>query len=118
MADYGTFAKAEEAGFPPDAMVDDDHERFQAEAAWLRSHGLHGVLSPSAALPGTVDLTLFGPRVAVRWDAEPKLALALPVQRLATRAPPRGLVERVCLYGQAHAGLRAHLASRGEAGAP
>lgn len=112
LADYSTFEKAEEAGFPPEALVDDDHERCQAEAAWLRSHGLRGVLGPSAALPGSTNLTLFGPRVAVQWDVPPKLAFALPVQRLATGAPPRGLVGRVCYYGQAHAGLRSYVATR------
>lgn len=103
IADYSTFEKAEAAGFPPDALVDDDHERCRAESAFLRSHNVRGVLSPSAALPGSTSLTLFGPRVEVGWSTEPTLASMLPVQKLATGSPPRGLVRRVRFVGEAHA---------------
>src|SRR3982750_918100 len=37
VVDYGTFAKAENAGFPPEALVDDDHEYCQREAQRLFS---------------------------------------------------------------------------------
>lgn len=33
VVDYSTFERAEAAGFPADALVEDDHERCQAEAA-------------------------------------------------------------------------------------
>lgn len=105
VADYSSFELAEAAGFPAEALVEDDSERCQAEAAWLRSHGVRGLLSPSAALPGSTNLTLFGPRVAIPWDAAVSLASTIPAGRLTTGHPPRGLVTRVRYFGQAHSGL-------------
>jgi hypothetical protein len=115
VVDYSTFRKAEEAGFPPEALVDDNHERCQQEARRLHSLGAGGVLSPSAALPGSINLTLFGPRVEVRWDAMTGLASAIPAQRLAEGHPPAGLVNRVRYFGVAHEGLAEHLAQRSKA---
>ncbi|MBS1889633.1 MAG: RES family NAD+ phosphorylase [Actinobacteria bacterium] len=114
VVDYSTFQKAEDAGFPPEALVDDDHERCQLEAQRLLSLGAGGILSPSAALPGSVNLTLFGPRVEVRWDAKTGVASAVPSQRLAEGRPPAGLVGRVRYFGAAHQGLEEHLAQRSE----
>jgi RES domain-containing protein len=102
IVDYSTFALAERAGFEPAALVEDDLECCQAEARWLEEEGARGVLSPSAALPGSINLTLFGPRVGVRWGTTAKLASAIPVQRVATGHPPPGLTDRVCYFGQSH----------------
>jgi hypothetical protein len=110
VVDYGTFEKAEAAGFPPEALVDDDYERCQKEAQRLVSLGARGVISPSAALPGSVNLTLFGQRVEVGWGARPGLASAVPAQRLVTGHPPAGLVERVRFFGEEHALLEQHTA--------
>ncbi len=106
IVDYSTFEKAEAAGFPPDALVEDDHERCQAEAGWLQGHGVRGVLSPCAALPGSTNLTLFGPRKECDWDTRVKLASTLPTQRITRGHPPPGLVSRIRFYGQAHADLK------------
>lgn len=112
VVDYSTFQKAEEAGFPPDALVDDDHQRCQQETQRLANLGAGGVLSPSAALPGSVNLTLFGPRVEVKWDAKTGVASAVPAHRLAEGHPPAGLVNRVRYFGARHSGLEEHLARR------
>jgi RES domain-containing protein len=109
VVDYSTFEKAEDAGFPPEALVDDDHEQCQSEAQRLMSLGATGVLSPSAALPGSTNLTLFGQRVEVRWGAEAGVASAVPAQKIVTGHPPPGLVERVRFFGEAHAALEQHL---------
>lgn len=109
VVDYGTFEKAEDAGFPPDALVDDDHERCQREAQRLVGLGAQGVLSPSAALPGSINLTLFGERVEVRWGAKARLASAVPAQEIVKGHPPVGLVERVRFFGEAHASLEGHV---------
>lgn len=108
VVDYGSFEKAEAAGFPPDALVDDDHERCQKEAQRLMSLGARGVLSPSAALPGSINLTLFGPRVEVRWEARPGVASAVPVRKLVTGHPPAGLIEQVRFFGDTHTALELH----------
>jgi RES domain-containing protein len=112
VVDYGSFEKAEDAGFPADALVDDDHERCQAEAVWLKAHGATGLLSPSAALPGAVNVTVFGARVAIPWTAPRRLASQMPVQKLSTGAPPVGLVARTRFFNTEHAGLAAYQASR------
>jgi RES domain-containing protein len=110
IVDYRTFALAEAAGFDPEALVSDDRERCQAEAQWLRSHGARGILSPSAALPGSTNLTLFGPRVCVPWGAAPELASSIPAQPLTTGNAPAGLTERVHYYGQRELLLEEYLA--------
>lgn len=115
VVDYSTFQKAEDAGFPPGALVDDDHERCQREAQRLLSLGAGGVLSPSAALPGSINLTLFGPRVEVKWDAKTGVASAIPAQRLAAGHPPADLVDRVRYFGAEHEGLLEYLARRAKA---
>jgi hypothetical protein len=108
VVDWSTFEKAEAAGFPADALVDDDYERCQAEARRLRAQGVGALLSPSAALPGSVSLTLFGPRVAIDWRANVTLASTVPAQKLVTGGPPDGLVARVRFFGTSHAGLASY----------
>jgi hypothetical protein len=105
IVDYSTFEKAEALGFPPAGLVDDDHERCQIEAQRLRGLGFHGVLAPSAALPGSINLTVFGARSPVHWNTTVKLASAIPAQRLTEGSAPPGLVTRVRHYGSEHAGL-------------
>jgi RES domain-containing protein len=113
VVDYSTFEKAEAAGFPPDALVDDNHERCQKEAQRLQDLGAGGVLSPSAALPGSTNLTLFGPRVPVKWGAKTAgVASAVPAQRLAEGSPPTGLVGRVRFFGMNHAALEQFASER------
>jgi hypothetical protein len=112
VADYGDFEKAEGAGFPPDALIDDDHARCRSEATRLAGLGFRGVLSPSAALPGSRSLTLFGPRVKVPWTTTVRTASTLPAQPLATGHPPPGLVRRVRFRGLPHAGYAAYRAQR------
>jgi RES domain-containing protein len=112
VVDYGTFEKAEEAGFPADALVDDNHERCQKEAQRLIGLGARGVLSPSAALPGKTNLTLFGQRVEVRWGARPGVSSAVPAQRLAAGHPPLDLVTRVRFFGDEHPSLLEHAAEK------
>ena len=113
IVDYSTFEKAEAARFSPAALVDDDYDACQAEAQWLVEHGARGVLSPSAALPGATNLTLFGPRVEVSWSTAPSLAAEVPVRRVGGKGPPpTGLVAAVRHFGQEHPELEAFRATR------
>jgi len=109
VVDYSTFEKAERAGFPAAALIDDDFERCQLEAQRLASLGAGGVLSPSAALPGSINLTLFGPRVPIEWSADVTVSSAIPAQALATGHPPVGLVDRVRFFDEEHSELVSHL---------
>jgi RES domain-containing protein len=113
IADYSTFEKAERAGFAPDALIDDDWERCQAEAERLRGLGYRGVMAPSAALPGALALTLFGGRRAVDWDDDPVVASAIPAKVLTVGGPPPGLTARVRYFGTDHSGYVAYAVERG-----
>lgn len=112
IADYSTFEKAEAAGFPPDALVDEDWGRCQAEGERLRRRGFRGVQCPAAALPGDVALTLFGGRRAVGWEEEPCLASAIPAKIVTVGAPPTGVVERVRFRGDEHSAYAAYAVMR------
>lgn len=114
VADYATFEKAEAAGFPPEALVEEDHERCRAEGTRLRERGFRGVLAPSAALPGAVNLTLFGARLAVAWDSREDLRLAafVPARQLAVGHPPDDLLARVRQRGALHTGLAGYRSRR------
>jgi hypothetical protein len=117
IVDYSSFDRAEAAGFDPEALVDEGYARCQREGARLRKLGYSGILAPSAALPGAINLTLFGPRVASTWGRPPLLASSLPATVLAKGAPPPGLVARVRQVRAPHAGLAAYRsARRGRAG--
>ena len=112
VVDYSTFELAEESGFDPAALVSDDHRRCRREGRRLRALGYAGVLAPSAALPGAVNQTLFGPRVASTWGHPPLLASSLPATVIAKGAPPPGLLPRVRQLGTQHAGLAAYRGAR------
>jgi RES domain-containing protein len=112
IVDYRTFELAEAAGFPPEALVDDDHDRCQSEAQWLKHNKARGVLTPSAALPGAVNLTLFGPRVEVSWTTSTKLSSEVPGRRVGGKgSPPVGMLEQVRQYGTLHSGLEEYRAA-------
>jgi hypothetical protein len=102
IVDYGSFEKAEAAGFPADALIDDDYSRCQEEGRRLRQIGFQGVLAPSAALPNALNLTLFGPRIASTWQAPALLASSIPATKIAVGSPPEGVVERVRHRGEKH----------------
>ena len=102
IVDYGTFEKADAAGFPADALIDDDHSRCQQEGKRLRELGFQGVLAPSAALPEALNLTLFGPRIASTWGTRPLLASSIPAAQIAVGSPPEGIVNRVRHKGARH----------------
>jgi RES domain-containing protein len=104
IANYGDFALAEEAGFSPEALVDDDQTRCQEEGQRLRKSGVAGVLYPSAALPGEQNLVLFGPRILLPWGSSRRLASGIPANKLTVGAPPRDLLPRVRHVGARHAG--------------
>jgi hypothetical protein len=111
LADYSTFEKARAAGFPPQALVDEDYERCEAEADRLREGGFRGVLTPSAALPGAVNLTLFGRRLMVPWDypEDRLMASFVRAKRLVVGRPPDELLPTVRHRGDQHSLLKDHL---------
>jgi RES domain-containing protein len=112
IVDYSTFERAEAAGFDPEALVDEDHARCQQEGARLRQLGYNGMLAPSAALPGAINLTLFGARMASTWNRPPLLASSLPASVITKGAPPPGLLTQVRKIGAPHTVLIAYSSTR------
>lgn len=105
VADMATFEKVERWGVNPDVLVDDDHRRCRDLADRLRADGYAGVLCPSAALPDTTSLVVFGRRVDVPWEKFPRLASRVPVAEFGRSTPPAGLLERVRQRGDQHSAL-------------
>ncbi|MGH2838846.1 MAG: RES family NAD+ phosphorylase [Solirubrobacteraceae bacterium] len=114
IVNYSTFERAEAAGFDPGALIDEDYDRCQREGARLRQLNYSGILAPSAALPGAINLTLFGARMASTWNRPPLLASSLPATVITKGAPPPGLLTQVRQVGQPHTGFAAYK-SRGAA---
>ena len=91
LADLGTFEKAEAWGVEPRVLVDDDHRRSRALARTLRDRAFAGLLAPSAALPGSVTLVVFRPRIRAAFDATPRLTAFVPADVAAIGRPKAGL---------------------------
>jgi hypothetical protein len=118
IADLATFASWARCGLDP-ALAVGDHSRSQAVADELRAAGYRGILAPSAALPGAVNLALFGERYewtplglgAPHAGPNPDPDLWLDVELAAPEAHPSpDLIAATCFHGQPHAGLAAYLA--------
>lgn len=101
-----TFATARSDGVDARALIADDHRACQDLGERLRSAGAGALLRvPSAALPGTQNLVVFGARLLVDyaidiWDA----TLDMPACVAAERAqPPAPLLPLVRHRGMLHA---------------
>lgn len=83
------FADADDHGIEPEALVGDDYGPTQTWADNLRALGIPGVVVPSAALPGTENLVLFGPRVLhpYLWPATGAVEVRTGHLSDAARAP-------------------------------
>lgn len=95
-------------GIDPAHLVGDDYTPCQALAQSLRLR-FRGLIVPSAALPGTWNIVLFGPRAISPYglpppDEEQDLPSALLSEH---GGPPGSLLGVVCYRGSPHAGLEA-----------
>jgi hypothetical protein len=119
VADLSTFDHYDACGLDP-AIAVGAHPRAQSLAAELRTAGYRGLLSPSAALPGAVNLTLFGVRYEhlmagdlVAWT-NPDPTCWLAVQAAAERTgPPVQLCVEACFRGAPHLGYREWVKAKG-----
>ena len=102
------FETAGAHGLRPGDLVSDDHRACRRLAARARAGGARGLVVPSAALPGTENLVLFGARVSSPWTAVALGPLDVPAGLTADGArPPAGLQRFVRHRGSPHAGLEA-----------
>jgi hypothetical protein len=120
IADLSSFDRWEACGLDPGIAVG-DHDPCQQLAEDLLVAGYRGVLSPSAALPDAVNLTLFGERyekvLQTRPEAweNPQRGLRLPCHLVAEAGPPSSLIMETCFVGMQHTGYRDHLRRNGHA---
>jgi RES domain len=105
IADLSSDAHYRRCGLNPRIAVG-PHEDAQELADDLRAAGFRGLLSPSAALPGATNLTLFGPRFErvllgrlADWD-NPNADVWLPCTLAAEGHPPPGLVADTVFLGE------------------
>jgi hypothetical protein len=126
IADLSTFEHYERCGLDPRLAVG-EHDASRQLAEELRDAGYRGLLSPSAALAGATNLTLFGERyekvLRTRPDQwpNPRPGLRLACNLVAESGPPVELVTETCFVGMEHDGYRDYLRRRGmplPAGAP
>jgi RES domain len=111
IADLSTFDHYQECSLDPRIAVG-DHEAAQALADELRSAGFRGLLSPSAALVGATNLTLFGGRFEKvllggldRWS-NPQPDLRVPCSLVAEGNPPQQLISETTFPDTQHDGYR------------
>lgn len=88
-----------------EAWVDDDYAACQDLAAAMRESGKAGMVVPSAALPGTRNVVLFGGRVASPYVLSHRGATEVPASITGEHGCAlESLVELVRFRGEAHPG--------------
>jgi RES domain len=83
-----TFDNCAAHGLTPDELVGDDYTPTQALADAVRDAGASALRVPSAALPGTENLVLFGIRVLHPYLATPLSTEEIPTGHLTDGARP------------------------------
>ena len=102
------FAESADHGLRPGDLVSDDHRACHRLADRLRAAGTPGAIVPSAALPGTDNVVLFGERAAAPFLLEPLSRVDVPASLTADGGrPPLGVLDRVRRRGAPHAALEA-----------
>lgn len=103
---------APDYGITPQELVGDDYAPTQALATRLRGAGAAGFRVPSAALPGTDNLILFGPRVSHPYLEFPVTPEECPTGHLSDGARPAlEVLPLVRFTGAPHGGLDAWIAT-------
>jgi RES domain-containing protein len=102
IADFSTPSAAEQQGVNWRDLLADDWTECQTVGTEIVSGGGRGVLAPSASLPGSRCLTLFGPRTEIAWSADPRLAIQVPARHILRGEPGRGIVRDTRFFGDPH----------------
>jgi RES domain-containing protein len=107
-----TLSTADDFGVDATSLVADDPSHCQELGRRLRDE-VPGIVVPSAALPGTRNVVLFGPRVGSLYLVDPISTVDVPASITAHAARPiLSLLDVVRFKGELHAELEAF--NRGE----
>jgi hypothetical protein len=102
-----TFDTAEFFDISAAQLVDDNRSACQQLAARLRNE-VEGAIVPSAALPGTRNVVIFGPRVAAPYLTKPVSTIDIAASITADGARPViSLLSLVRFVGHRHSALDA-----------
>jgi hypothetical protein len=102
------FEEAAGHGLRPGDLVADDPRACHRLADRLRAAGALGAIVPSAALPGTDNVVMFGARASAPYLVEAVSAIDVPASLTADGGrPPLGVLERVRRRGAPHPALEA-----------
>lgn len=94
-------------GIAPEELVGDDYLPTRALADRLRAEGAAGLIAPSAALPGTDTLVLFGARLIASYLTDPVDPVECPTGHLSAAARPAAEVAPLVRWlGTPHAALK------------
>ncbi|MGV9796495.1 RES family NAD+ phosphorylase [Mycobacterium sp. NPDC003449] len=100
------FGDAAGHGCTPDELVGDDYGPTQSLAERVRAGGARGMVVPSAALPGTHNLVLFGERVLHPYLWQPLAPEEIPTGHLTDGARATAeLAAQVRWFGSTHSAL-------------
>ncbi|ORA78232.1 RES family NAD+ phosphorylase [Mycobacterium malmoense] len=90
-------------GLTPDDLVGDDYAVTQALADAVRGSGATAMIVPSAALPGTHNLILFGVRLLNPFLSTPVMSEEIPTGHLSDGArSPAEVAPHVRWFGAPH----------------
>lgn len=109
-ADELNFSNADRYGLLRDELTSDSYEACRRFGDELRrnSSATESIIVPSAALPGTRNLIIFGERIAIPFDWEPLSSVDLPAAVLAEgSSPPSGITSAVRYRGEPNPELEA-----------
>lgn len=104
------FDNCREFGLDPESLVSDDYEPCQDFAERCRDDPAlrTTIIVPSAALPGTRNVVVFGERIAIPFSSKPLDAVDVPVSIAAEDgAPPDVLLDHVRYFDLPHDELEA-----------
>jgi hypothetical protein len=98
------FADCERYGCTADELVGEDYTPTQVLADAVRSSGATAMVVPSAALPGSHNLILFGERLLHPFLWEPVMPEEIPTGHLSDGArAPAEVADHVRWFGTTHA---------------
>jgi hypothetical protein len=100
----------------PEDLIADDHAACRALGERLRTDPGRpkAICVPSAALPGTENIVIFGERVQIPYSWSPISPVDIPACVIAERSqPPPGVVPLVRYAGDSHPAFEAWRQGRG-----